>query len=966
MRTFIPFLFLTLFTVASSAAQTARVQFIQNSPGPTSVDVYRGSTLFFNNFTFRTASPYMDMPAGDTINIGIAPKTSTSVSDAVATFPVVFDSGKTYIIMIAGVIGATGPTAVNLFIKDNAHETGPANGVDVTVFHGSPDFPAVDVDAVLVANNLVSNLSFGRFTDYITLPPALYDLAVQAAGTNNTGITLRANLSSMAGGTITVFASGYFLASPSLGVFMAFPDGSVVKLQITPIARVQIIHNSPEATFDLFIDSTRVTDNFTFRKATAFFDLPADRVLRFGVADSNSSGTSDITDAFPINFQSGKRYTVVAGGLSGVNSGPHAFNFFLKPDTRETTTVGTTDFIVFHGITDVGAVDIDAVFETDNIVSNLSYGEFTNYTSLPSVKYDFTPSPVGSNASYASFRADLSSMSGQAATIFVSGFLSDIPAMGLFAALPDGTVVAFPATPNARIQIIHDSPAPVVDVYIGNTRLIDNFEFRKATPFINIPADRNLTVNVAPASSASPTDAFASFPLNLAAGGTYLAIAAGDTGATGSSAFNIFLKPNARETGAGGNVALTVFHGVSDAGAVDLDALYDADNLISNLSFGSFSNYLSLSPAKYDLILQPAGTNSNSNSYRADLSGLSGNAAVVFASGFMSQLPGLGLFAALPDGTVVEFTGTPTARVQVIHNSPAPVVDVYVGNTRLLDGFEFRKATPFLSLPADRSLTIRVTADSSTSSASTLAVLPLNFASNETYTAVASGVVGTSGPSAFNLFLKEGAKEFSLIPGNVDAQFFHGSTDAPEVDIRLPGGAVLFDNIQYGEFSGYQAAPAADYKYYLTPFNNNNNILGAYIAEWSQHPGEAVTVFASGYYSGVSPAFALWAAFGSGVTVPLPPVAVPTSEPAEQEGISVWPNPATEMVSVKMYMKESEELTYRIVDAGGKTLQAGSFGQVNAGAFSETLSVSSLIPGIYCLQVSSGTGTLVQKLVIQR
>ncbi|MFM8371931.1 MAG: T9SS type A sorting domain-containing protein [Bacteroidota bacterium] len=55
-----------------------------------------------------------------------------------------------------------------------------------------------------------------------------------------------------------------------------------------------------------------------------------------------------------------------------------------------------------------------------------------------------------------------------------------------------------------------------------------------------------------------------------------------------------------------------------------------------------------------------------------------------------------------------------------------------------------------------------------------------------------------------------------------------------------------------------------------------------------------------------------------------------------------------------------------MVDAGGKTVQAGSFGQVSAGTFSETLSVGSLIPGVYCLQVSSGTGDLVQKLVIQR
>ena len=754
MRTFIPFLFLTLFTVASSAAQTARVQFIQNSPGPTSVDVYRGSTLFFNNFTFRTASPYMDMPAGDTINIGIAPKTSTSVSDAVATFPVVFDSGKTYIIMIAGVIGATGPTAINLFIKDNAHEAGPANGVDVTVFHGAPDFPAVDVDALWVTNNLVSNLSFGRYTEYVTLLPDLYDLAVQSAGTNNTGVTLRADLSNMAGGAITVFASGYYLASPSLGVFVAFADGTVVKLLITPMARVQVIHNAPESPVDIYIDSLRLADNFAFRRATAFLDVPAERDLRFSIAGPGSTGPSSATVAsFPLNLQTGKRYVMMAAGIAGA-TGPSALDLFVKTDARETGSASGLDMMVFHGAPDAPAVDVDAVFETDNVISGLSFGAFTGYLNLPA--------------------------------------------------------------------------------------------------------------------------------------------------------------------------------------------------------------------AKYDLALQPAGTSLTAASFRADLSTLSGKVATVFASGFLNQSPGLALLAAFPDGTVTEFGRTPNARFQLVHNSPAPVLDVYVGNTRLLDGFSFRTATPFADIPADRNLTVKFAADTSSSSSSAFTSFPVNFNTGETYVIVASGIVGAPGPKAFKLFQKSGARELSSVPGNVDAQFFHGSTDAPEVDIRLPGGAVLFDNIQYGEFSGYQAAPAADYKYYLTPFNNNNNILGAYIAEWSQHPGEAVTVFASGYYSGVSPAFALWAAFGSGVTVPLPPVAVPTSEPAAPEGISVWPNPATEMVSVKMYMKESEELTYRIVDAGGKTLQAGSFGQVNAGAFSETFSVSSLIPGIYCLQVSSGTGTLVQKLVIQR
>ncbi|MFM7155568.1 MAG: DUF4397 domain-containing protein, partial [Bacteroidota bacterium] len=423
MRTFIPFLFLTLFTVASSAAQTARVQFIQNSPCPTSVDVYRGTALFFNNFTFRTASPYMDMPAGDTINIGIAPKTSTSASDAVATFPVVFDSGKTYIVMIAGVIGATGPTAINLYIKDNAHETGPANGVDVTVFHGSPDFPAVDVDALWVANNIVAGLSFGRYTDYITLPPDLYDLAIQSAGTNNTGVTLRADLSSMAGGAITVFASGYYLASPSLGVFVAFADGSVVKLLITPMARVQVIHNAPETPVDIYLDSLRLADNFAFRKATAFLDVPADRDLRLGIAGPESTGPSAAIASFPLNLQTGKRYVLMAAGTAGA-TGPSALNLFVQSDARETGSASGLDMMVFHGVPDAPAVDVDAVFETDNVISGLSYGTFTSYLNLPANKYDLALQPAGTSQTAASFRADLSSLSGKVATVFASGFLS--------------------------------------------------------------------------------------------------------------------------------------------------------------------------------------------------------------------------------------------------------------------------------------------------------------------------------------------------------------------------------------------------------------------------------------------------------------------------------------------------------------------------------------------------------------
>ena len=65
-------------------------------------------------------------------------------------------------------------------------------------------------------------------------------------------------------------------------------------------------------------------------------------------------------------------------------------------------------------------------------------------------------------------------------------------AFGIFAALPDGNVVEFPmVVPTARLQVIHNAADPIaneVDVYINGTLTLDNFAFRTATPFIDVPA----------------------------------------------------------------------------------------------------------------------------------------------------------------------------------------------------------------------------------------------------------------------------------------------------------------------------------------------------------------------------------------------------------------------------------------------------------------------------------------------
>ncbi|MFN5365943.1 MAG: DUF4397 domain-containing protein, partial [Bacteroidota bacterium] len=415
MRTLLSVLLMMLFASVISVAQTARVQIIHNSPEPV-VDIYADNNLLLNNFVFRTATPFIDLPAGVQINIGIAPEGSTSAADAIATFPVEFEAGRTYVVMAAGVVENTGSTALNLFVNDDARETGGGNSVDISVFHGSPDAPPVDIDAVYAADDIVSNLGFGDFTGYLNLPAAKYDLAIQPAATNNTIASFRADLSGLAGNTATVFASGYLGGIPSFGLFAALANGAVIRLSTTPTARVQVIHNSPEPTVDLYIDNGRLVDNFAFRSATAFIDIPADRNMTVGVARDNSTSSSSSIATFPVNFEKDKTYVVMAGGVVG-NTGATAFNLFVNADAREAGTGSNVDVAVFHGSPDAPAVDVDAVFVADNVVSNLAFGEFTGYLSLPAAKYDLAIQAAGTNGTVASFRADLSGLAGGAATV---------------------------------------------------------------------------------------------------------------------------------------------------------------------------------------------------------------------------------------------------------------------------------------------------------------------------------------------------------------------------------------------------------------------------------------------------------------------------------------------------------------------------------------------------------------------
>ena len=219
------------------------------------------------------------------------------------------------------------------------------------------------------------------------------------------------------------------------------------------------------------------------------------------------------------------------------------------------------------------------------------------------------------------------------------------------------------AQTTASLQVIHNSPSPTVDIYLDGTSLIDDFEYRMASPFIDAPADVEINVGVALSTSTSAADTIVNFPLTLDAGITYVAIAGGIVG-DATTPFTLYITDMGQEASSSAeNVAFAVHHGSPDAPAVDIDARGVA-TLVEGAEFGDITGYIEVPAAQYFLDIRPAGQDILVTTLGADLSGLGGGAAGVFASGFLTPegaQPGFGVFAALPDGTVVEFMPAKTS-----------------------------------------------------------------------------------------------------------------------------------------------------------------------------------------------------------------------------------------------------------------------------------------------------------------
>ncbi|WP_409288785.1 DUF4397 domain-containing protein [Peribacillus sp. SCS-37] len=190
----------------------ASVRVIHAAPDTGEVDIYINGMRALRNVPYKQASDYLPLPAGK-YQIDIYPA-GTMVSTAISR-KVTVEGGQFYTLTAAG----AAPNLKLLTAVDNLQL--PVGETKVRFAHLSPDAPPVDI-AVKNGDVIFPNVSFRKFTDYITLSPMTVDLEVRLAGTSDVvlavpGVRLDPNI------PYTILALGFAKGTPELEAMLVNP-----------------------------------------------------------------------------------------------------------------------------------------------------------------------------------------------------------------------------------------------------------------------------------------------------------------------------------------------------------------------------------------------------------------------------------------------------------------------------------------------------------------------------------------------------------------------------------------------------------------------------------------------------------------------------------------------------------------------------------------------------------------------
>ena len=427
-------------------------------------------------------------------------------------------------------------------------------------------------------------------------------------------------------------------------------------------SNVQIMHASSVGEVSISLNGKVALKNVNYLDNTGLLKLGRNTVV--GVKSNNENTTVELNT----NLLENSNYIVTVVGPSYGSNEVQLVSSNLKAHSSSNSHFGLK---VLNGFIDESPVDI---FVNNQLaLEDLKYSQYSSYLMIDEgfqnvvVKDHLTGEELGI------FVINLINRGGETGVLVLSGkFEREYANLKLIN--PTGSAISVvemnleatggndnqneesrDITETAQVQIVHNSPYPVVDVYVDGALALEDVAYRASTGLIDLPV--NTEVGIAPADG----DVIATFPFELAENGSYVVVASGIVG-NDAHPFNLLASTLESAAVDENHFALKVMHGVTDAPAVDIYA--DGGLLVENLAYGDFQGYLQVPVGDYTLDITGHGSTDPVASFSAPLSSFGGGSGVVYASGFLAPAETDSAFALVlttPNGDVVTLPATETA-----------------------------------------------------------------------------------------------------------------------------------------------------------------------------------------------------------------------------------------------------------------------------------------------------------------
>ena len=580
----------------------AEIRVVHGSPDAPAVDIYvEGvSTPVFEDLAYGDASEYARVNAG-TYNVQIRAAGADPASAPVfETGNITLQTGDAVTALAAGLFASNDPT--NQFRVLGLYEdfvTPAAGNAVVRVVHASPDAPTVDINVLNDGSSEIVDLA--RFEDTgstgIELPggsPLLVGILVDdALFTTFTTPPLTAGTDyyliadGLVGQADPMAADAFKLLTVDENGSSAFieqngPDvGSV---------RLRAVHASPDApSVDVYVEGLTNPIITALSYGDASLYIPVDPGTYNVQLRAHPS-----TDADPIAYETGQfeltaNQTVTAVASGFLSSDDPADEFRVLP-LIEDFGAGTGALVrIVHAGPDAPSVDIDVGDNGTPEIEDLERFADTGMTGigLPAGESLQIGIRVAGGDRVTAFTTP--ALPSEELFVIATGSLvepaRDEDGFSLLVVGPDGSLGFLKQNP--VVYALHGSPdAPAVDIYAGETLLVENIAFGELSGAVQVPPADFYVLDFYPTGT-GPGAPTASFPTPaLAAGGAYLAVAAGELAPEDTDQeFTLLAFEELFETTDVSRVRAV--HASGDAPAVDIGSV---DSVTGDLSVVVFEN----------------------------------------------------------------------------------------------------------------------------------------------------------------------------------------------------------------------------------------------------------------------------------------------------------------------------------------------------------------------------------------